>query len=211
MCGCYALNLRFTANRLPSQSNTGGGAGEVSPDGAGGAAPLRQSSTKTPFQPPSAASGAAQPPRPQGRGLPQEARAARSLRKAKFDISATRSNGGVGAGEVSPDGAGGAAPLRQSSTKTPFQPPSAASGAAQPPRPQGRGLPQEARAARSLGKAKFDISATRSNGGSGDVSPDGVAGAEPLRRGRVPRRRCGGRAPSASRITRGQRPLSSSR
>ncbi|MGN0766810.1 MAG: hypothetical protein ACI4NF_03645 [Christensenellales bacterium] len=42
-----------------------------------------------------------------------------------------------------------------------FQPPSAASGAAEPPRPQGRGLPKEARAARSWGKGEIGGDAMR--------------------------------------------------
>ena len=151
------------------------------------------------FRPPSAASGAAQPPRP------QEARAARSLGKAKAcfepcfedvekkqrllfhnaiyyilqfifipfiintfstpftqDLTHNPNNRGFG-GRVPRRGAG-AEPLHQSTTKLLSTPERGERGGAAAA-PAGRRLPQEARAARSSGKAKACLKSNVSRGG----------------------------------------------
>ena len=177
----------------------------MSPDGVQGRSPC-VNQVQNFLRPPSAASGAAQPPRPQGRRLPKEARAARSLGKAKAGEDAARQARAFykltvfaiqygGRGTCPPTGCRGRAPA-SIHTKTSFNRRARRAGGAAAA-PAGRGLPKEARAARSLGKAKIRYKRHAFKRGFGgrvprrdagaeplrkDVSPDGVAGAEPLRK-----------------------------
>ena len=124
--------------------------------GLQGRSPLRQSSTKLTLSTERGERGGAAAA-PAGRKLPQEARAARSFGKGENRCRRHALKRWFGSGEVSPDGLQVRSPLRQSSTKLTLSS-SAASGAAQPSAPAGRELPQEARAARSRGRAKIDLS-----------------------------------------------------
>ena len=104
---------------------------------------------------------------------------------------------------MSPDGVQGQSPCVGREQKLIYTPSGGERGGAAAA-PAGRRLPQEARAARSRGKAKFcsrrhavspSLSQTdchhNSTRGFGGRVPRQGAGAEPLRRGRVPRRGAG--------------------
>ena len=166
---------------------------------------LGRSCGLTAFQAPSAASGAAQPPRPQGAGFrrkrePRGAWARQKLVRTprvkpelfyKLTVFAVQYGG---RGTCPPTGCRGGAPA-SIHAKTSFSRRARRAGGAAAA-PAGRGLPKEAQAARSLGKAKIRYKRHAFKRGFGgrvprrdagaeplrkDVSPDGVAGAEPLR------------------------------
>ena len=129
---------------------------------------------------------------PAGRGLPKEARAARSLGKAKAGEDAARQARVFykltvfaiqygGSGDVSPDGVQGRSHCINSRQNF-FQPPSAASGRRSRRARRGAGFRRKREPRVAWGRQKSDISAMRSNGGSGDVSPDGMQGRSPCER-----------------------------
>ncbi len=85
-----------------------------------------------------------------------------------------------GSGKVSTDGLQGRSPLRQSSTKLPLSAERGERGG-EAAAPAGRKLPQEARAARSWGRAKTRCRrhALKRWFGSSKVSTDGLQGRSP--------------------------------
>ena len=120
------------------------------PTGVQGQSPLRQSIAERGERGGAAAA-------PAGRELPQEARAARSWGRAKTRCRRHALKRWLGSGKVSTDGLQGRSPLRQSSTKLTLSTERGERGGAAAA-PAGRKLPQEARAARSRGRAKLDLS-----------------------------------------------------
>ena len=129
---------------------------------------------------------------PAGRRLPKEARAARSLGKAKtwcrryalnpsFSQTNCHHNPIRGFGGRVPRRGAGAEPLHQFIPKL-LSTAERGERAAQPPRPQGAGFRRKREPRGAWARQKSDISAMRSNGGSGDVSPDGMQGRSPCER-----------------------------
>ena len=147
--------------------------------GLQGRRPLRQSSTKLTLSTERGERGGAAAA-PAGRKLPQEARAARSRGRAKTRCRRHALKRWFGSGKVSTDGLQGRSPLRQSSTKLTLSTERGERGG-EAAAPAGRKLPQEARAARSWGRAKTRCRrhALKWWFGSGEVSPDGLQGAQP--------------------------------
>ena len=141
--------------------------------GLQGRSPLRQSSTKLTLSTERGERGG-EAAAPAGRKLPQEARAARSRGRAKTRCRRHALKRWLGSGKVSTDGLQGRSPLRQSSAERGERGGAAAA-------PAGRKLPQEARAARSWGRAKTRCRrhALKRWLGSGEVSSDGLQGAQP--------------------------------
>ena len=92
---------------------------------------------------------------PAGRKLPQEARAARSRGRAKTRCRRHALKRWLGSGKVSTDGLQGRSPLRQPSAKLASSS-SAASGAAQPPRPQGASFRRK-REPRGVGEGENSV------------------------------------------------------
>ena len=137
--------------------------------GVQGRSPLHQSSTKLTLSTERGERGG-EAAAPAGRKLPQEARAARSLCKAKVGEDATRQTRlfskvtvfaiRYGGGGHVPRRGAGAQPLHQSSTKLTLSTERGERGG-EAAAPAGRKLPQEARAARSRGRAKIGVDAMR--------------------------------------------------
>ena len=121
-----------------------------------GRSPLRQSSTKLTLSTERGERGG-EAAAPAGRKLPQEARAARSRGRAKTRCRRHALKRWFGSGEVSTDGLQGRILLRQSSTKLTLSTERGERGG-EAAAPAGRKLPQEARAARSRGRAKIGFS-----------------------------------------------------
>ena len=122
--------------------------------GLQGRSPLRQSSTKLTLSTERGERGGAAAA-PAGRKLPQEARAARSWGRAKTRCRRHALKRWLGSGKVSTDGLQGRSPLRQPSAKLASSS-SAASGAAQPPRPQGASFRRK-REPRGAGEGRNSI------------------------------------------------------
>ena len=142
---CFSLYyLYLVCHRAPTHGGLG----------CRGRSPLRQPSAKLTLSTERGERGGAAAA-PAGRKLPQEARAARSWGRAKTRCRRHALKRWFGSGEVSPDGLQGRSPCSNQAQNL-LRPPSAASGAAQPTRPQGASFRRK-REPRGAGEGRKSI------------------------------------------------------